>query len=567
MDVLQNPFDSDCPVAALMRGHDWQQSPLGKPLTWPSSLCTVVGLMLGSKFPMFVAWGDELTILYNRAYADILGNKHPSAVGAPFRDVWSEIWDDISPLIAKAMAGEAVWIENLPLRMNRLGYDEDTWFTFSYSPVRDDDGAIAGMFCAVVETTGHVTAESEVRDLNASLERRVEERSSQLKRAEEHLRQSQKLEAIGQLTGGVAHDFNNLLTVIRGSADILKRDGLPEEKRLRYIAAISDTADRAAVLTGQLLAFARRQALKPVVFDAGASLGEVAEMIRTLVGPRVELDIQMPDDVCYILADRSQFDTALINLAANARDAMSGQGRLTITAKPVSGIPRMRDHPAVPGEFVAITLADTGIGIPADVALRIFEPFFTTKDVGKGTGLGLSQVFGFAKQSGGDIQVDSVEAVGTASTLYLPRTYPNVREAPKAAIAKAPVDGNGLCILLVEDNEQVGAFATQALKELGYDSVHALNAEHALRELGKDCDRFHVVFSDVVMPGMSGLELGQEIQRNYPGTPVVLTSGYSEVLAQNGEHGFELLHKPYSLEQLSQALRQAAGTDMQIGAV
>ncbi len=377
-----------------------------------------------------------------------------------------------------------------------------------------------------------------------------------LAQAEEAMRQAQKMEAFGQFTGGVAHDFNNLLTVIKGSVELLRRRDLSDERRNRYVEAIGDTADRAARLTGQLLAFARRQALRPEVFDVGASIGELAGMVPTLIGSSVELGVQLPPEKLFVLADRSQLDTAVINMAINARDAMGGRGRLTIAASAVSGIPARRAHPEVVGDFVAITVTDTGSGISDANISRIFEPFFTTKEVGEGTGLGLSQVFGFVKQSGGDISVESHVDEGATFTLYLPRTS-GADEAETPASAEAPSDGDGVCVLVVEDNASVGDFAATALRELGYDSVLARDAEQALSELGRDCNRFHVVFSDVVMPGMTGIELGERIRRDYPEIPVILASGYSHVLARNGSYGFELLHKPYSIEQLSRVLRKA----------
>ncbi|WP_375383353.1 ATP-binding protein [uncultured Sphingomonas sp.] len=371
------------------------------------------------------------------------------------------------------------------------------------------------------------------------------------------LRQSQKLEAIGQLTGGVAHDFNNLLTVIRGSVELLRRPDLAEEKRARYIDAIGDTADRATRLTGQLLAFARRQTLVPEIFDSGVSLLDVATMLRTLAGSRIEVETHVPDEPCLVRADRSQFDTALVNMGINARDAMAGEGRLTIAVGAVSGIPEVRSHAPVTGDFVAITITDTGEGVAPDDQVRIFEPFYTTKDQGKGTGLGLSQVIGFAKQSGGDIRVDSVVGEGTTFTLYLPRVEGRAEPVTDVQNEPTSTNGDGVCVLLVEDNDRVGEFATQALRELGYDSVLAQDAPTALAKLAEAPDTYHVVFSDVVMPGMSGIDLAQEIRRLYPDLPVILTSGYSHVLAQNGTHGFELLHKPYSVEQLSRAFRKA----------
>ncbi|WP_264048398.1 hybrid sensor histidine kinase/response regulator [Methylobacterium flocculans] len=381
-------------------------------------------------------------------------------------------------------------------------------------------------------------------------------REAELATAQEALRQAQKMEAVGQLTGGVAHDFNNLLTVIKSSTDLLKRPNLPEERRQRYIGAISDTVDRAAKLTGQLLAFARRQALKPEVFDAGQSVATISDMVGTLSGSRIKVVTDLPDEPCFINADPSQFDTALVNMAVNARDAMDGEGTLTITVHPVPVIPPIRSHPAVRGDFVAVCIEDTGAGIAPDQIEHIFEPFFTTKDVGQGTGLGLSQVFGFAKQSGGEVRVQSTVGEGTMFVLYLPRVEASAH-SPQAE-PEPLVDGHGMCVLVVEDNADVGTFATQTLAELGYVTVWTTNADEALAELAKDADRFDVVFTDVVMPGMNGIDLAHRIRQDHHDLPVLLASGYSHVLAQNGTFGFELLHKPYSVEQLSRLLRKVA---------
>ena len=398
-------------------------------------------------------------------------------------------------------------------------------------------------------------AVADLRALAETLEQRVAARTADLGQAEDALRQSQKVEAIGQLTGGVAHDFNNLLTVIRGSVDLLRRPSLSDERRQRYIDAIADTADRATKLTNQLLAFARRQSLKPEVFDVSESVRTVADMVRTLTGARIQVSHRLPPEPCYIDADRSQFDTAIVNMAVNARDAMKGAGELMITVAETSGMPAMRSHPAIPGEFVTVSLTDTGPGISPDNLDRIFEPFFTTKGVGEGTGLGLSQVFGFTKQSGGGIVVTSTEGEGATFIMYLPRVEGQDGIAVETGDNSLPL-GEGACVLVVEDNTEVGMFATEALAELGYHTVWAMDAAKALTELAVGSDRFDVVFSDVMMPGMSGIELGQEIARLYPKLPVVLTSGYSEVLAQSGTHGFELVHKPYSIDTLSRALRK-----------
>jgi PAS domain S-box-containing protein len=380
---------------------------------------------------------------------------------------------------------------------------------------------------------------------------------SQLAATQEALRQAQKMEAIGLLTGGVAHDFNNLLTVIRGSVDMLRRDELSDARRHRYVDAIGDTADRAAKLTGQLLAFARRQALRPEVFEVGESLDGVLTMVRSLTGARIVLEPKLAETPCWVRADRSQFDTAIVNIAVNARDAMDGEGRIGIEVVGVTGIPAVRGHPPVEGDFVAVSICDSGQGISPENLARVFEPFFTTKPVGSGTGLGLSQVIGFAKQSEGEVRIESQVGVGTTFTLYLPRVLASANAEISPEAADTDVSGEGICVLLVEDNPQVGEFATHALKELGFDSILAVDAVQALAKLAEHCGRFHIVFSDVVMPGMSGLELADEIGRLYPDVPVVLTSGYSHVLAQDGGRAVRLLQKPYSIDQLSLALRGA----------
>jgi len=409
----------------------------------------------------------------------------------------------------------------------------DRHFDFTMRPVFDQNGKVAGVVPEAVDVT----------------ERR---------QAEEVLRQSQKMEAVGQLTGGVAHDFNNLLTIIRSATDFLRRRELPEERRRRYVDAISETVERASKLTAQLLAFARRQPLKPQVFDVGAQVESVAQLIRPVVGGRIEIAVEIEASGCFTIADIAQFETALINLAINARDAMKEEGRLTISVMRADRLPSLRGQPARSGEFIAILVDDTGTGIAPEYLDAIFEPFFTTKEVGKGTGLGLSQAFGFARQSGGDIAVKSAPGQGATFTIYLPQA------APPAAAGEASVrgiepaaSGRGYRVLVVEDNDEVGQFSTELLEDLGYAVKRVANADAALAILAKDEFATDLVFSDVIMPGMNGVELAGIIRERFPGLPVVLTSGYSEVLAENAHHGFELIQKPYSVESLSRILRKA----------
>jgi PAS domain S-box-containing protein len=918
-------------MGALIRTHDWTATPLGKPADWQYGLKILIGVMLGSNQPMFIVWGPERTLLYNDAYAEILVRKHPAALGRDFLEVWHEIRADLLPIVEKAYGGEAVHMDDITLIMERRGYPEETHFSFSYTPVRDESGAIAGFFCPCTEITrqvmaerrlaveterqrrlfeqapgfvailtqpehtfefvnqayrrlfgdrdfvgrnarevfpelegqgfferldqvyttgerfvahhlpirlqrspgavveerfldfiyepvrddaGQVTgifceghdvteahharaaidasnarytsvlaamgegflvldeeyriteinaeglqldgrpasgllgkthweafpasvgtpveaayrqamtervpvelthhyqdaatgydswlalriypvpdgvaafyrdvservraeealrrseerlrtafaistvgvlfwgegfalteandaflrmtgfsreevlgktwqeltpeefhpeswraveqvttlgeatpyekqyfrkdgsrwwglfaprkvgdevvefvldvtdrreAEAALRRLNEELETRVIDAVTERERTEAALRQSQKLEAVGQLTGGVAHDFNNLLTIIRSSVEFLRRPNLPEERRRRYIDAITDTVDRAAKLTGQLLAFARRQALKPEVFDVPERIEAVTDMLRTIVGSRIRIETDTACDPCFVEADVVQFETALVNMAVNARDAMNGEGTLTVHVNALAEMPSIRGHAGGRGKFVAVSISDTGVGIPADQLGQIFEPFFTTKEVGKGTGLGLSQVYGFAKQSGGDVAVESELGRGTTFTLYLPKVERDVERDGAAGHGYGDgqeEDGRGCRVLVVEDNIEVGRFSTQLLQDLGYETTWAANASEALKLLEEDAGRFDVVFSDVVMPGMSGIELGREIRHRHPKLPVVLTSGYSHVLAEEGRHGFELLHKPYAVEEVSRVLRR-----------
>jgi signal transduction histidine kinase/CheY-like chemotaxis protein/catechol 2,3-dioxygenase-like lactoylglutathione lyase family enzyme len=341
-----------------------------------------------------------------------------------------------------------------------------------------------------------IVGERRLRDalqaMNEALERRVEERTRDLAQAQDALIQAQKMEAIGQLTGGVAHDFNNLLTIIRSSVEFLRRPNLPEERRVRYMDAVSDTVDRAAKLTGQLLAFARRQPLRPETFDVGSRLVGLATMLDTLTGARIRVVTTKPECPCFVHADASQFDTAIVNLAVNARDAMDGEGTLTLTL------------------------------------------------------------------SCGSVDVASVVGHGTTFTLYLPQGQEAVMDVVEDAVHDdAQADDEARCILVVEDNVEIGRFCTQILHDLGYGAILTETAEAALAEIEAVPSRYDAVFSDVVMPGMGGFELAKRLRETHPGLPVVLTSGYSHVLAQDDAHGFDLVRKPYSAAQVDGALRSA----------
>ena len=791
-----------------IRARDWSETSLGPPEEWPPALRNALSLMLSCPTAMFLAWGPDLLCFYNDAYRPILGYRLDTALARPFREVWASIWDEIGPLVDATLSGESQALTDVMLDLSRQGVPERSWWSFSYSPVLDDAGAVNGLFCVTAETTsrvlgearlresedhfrhavelnpqvpwtcdpdGNITsysnrwleltgqapgepdgsgwakalhpddvpwtmtafsaaltsgdpvdvdyrirvaatgeyrwmrararqrrnegggivrwygvvedihdrrlAEERLREVNETLEQRVTEAlaqrklwadvfettdalvnaldpdfrvlainracadefeaiygvrpragdnlidlladkpehqaasrevwaralsgeeftlvgefgdparrrrcyelrfttlrdgaggrigafqygtdaterlrgQEQLARAEEALRHAQKMEAVGQLTGGVAHDFNNLLTIIRSSVEFLRRPNLPEERRTRYLEAVADTVDRAAKLTSQLLSFARRQALKPEVFDLRDRVRGTSEMLNAVTGARIRSKTEVTDGPCHVRADTSQFETALVTLAVNARDAMDGEGTLTLRLTCGEALPTIRGHAGAPGPFAVVSVSDEGVGIAPDLLAKVFEPFFTTKEIGKGTGLGLSQVVGFAKQSGGDVDVASEVGRGTTFSLYLPHVDPPPDSAETGEEEPAMQDADrALCVLVVEDNVDVGRFCTQLLEDLGHSTIWAHNAEAALAEMERVPFRFDAVFSDVVMPGIGGVELARRLRTDHPKLPVVLTTGYSDVLARDDAHGFELVRKPYSAEEVARALR------------
>lgn len=907
---------------------DWSESPLGPPSTWPQSLRTVVDLLLQSKFPMFVAWGTDLGFIYNEPYAEILGSKHPEAFGGRFRDVWAEIWPDISPLVDAALAGEASFSENLPLVMNRKGFPEQTWFTFSYSPVHDELGKVAGIFCTVAETTGQVLAEAALsesetrfrgladsspvmmwvttptghctylnkrwyeftgqapgagegygwleavhpedrpaaeeffltsnagrrdyqvefrirradgsyrwaidaaaarfsesgeflgyvgsvldiddrremeralRDANEGLEDRVsaaiaerqllaelvegtdafvqvigpdfrwlainraaideieriygvrprvgasfiellegqpeqlaevrsvwsralageafteigefghpdrarrvyemkfdvlrdaqgvqiaayqfvhdvtdrvreQDRLAEAERArrdadelyrtyfenssealfvigvepdgefvieeinpaheasvglkldeirgkriseflsetlaapilkhyrhvvetgalyqyreqlalgpdpihwdtslvpmwddtgrivriigssrnvtrqvltEEALRQSQKMDAMGHLTGGVAHDFNNLLTPIVGALDLLQRKGLGGEREQRLIDGAVQSADRAKVLVQRLLAFARRQPLQSVAVDVPAIVCGMADLVSSTAGPQIKVVVDVPEDLPFARADPNQLEMALLNLAVNARDAMPDGGTLRISAATAAGSAPLPPD-LLPGRYIRISVADSGVGMDEDTLTRAVEPFFSTKGIGKGTGLGLSMVHGLASQLGGALAIRSSPGLGTNVELWLPQTD-ECPETP-AIVQQTQLTGRLGTALLVDDEEFVRLSTADMLEDLGYRTLEASSGEEALDLImsGADVD---LVITDHLMPGMTGSDLARQVREQRPGLPVLLVSGYAEV--EGVAPDLPRLVKPFKKDELATSI-------------
>jgi signal transduction histidine kinase/CheY-like chemotaxis protein len=416
--------------------------------------------------------------------------------------------------------------------------------------------ALAVLAALVIVTLG--LAQAALRRANQELSERAEalaqanellaEQVEERAKAEDQLRQSQKMQALGQLTGGIAHDFNNLLTVIQGSADILTRDEIPDERRKRFAKAIVQAAENAAVLTSQLLAFARRQPLKPELVDLSELVGGMTDLLDRTMGERIKIETRLERTTPPVTVDRGQLQSAILNVASNARDAMPSGGTLRIGVSPVSA--------GADERMAAISITDTGTGMDAQTASRIFEPFFTTKKTGKGTGLGLSQVYGFATQSGGEVVVESAIGKGTTVTLLLPCSESGTAVDSRPDEAAVP-DQPRAEILVVEDNEEVGQFAETLLTELGHSVTLATSGEEAL-ELARERD-FDVVFSDVVMPGMGGLRLAERLAEERPDLPVILATGYSQEIAQSGSGGRPVILKPYRLSTLSQALVEAIG--------
>jgi PAS domain S-box-containing protein len=378
---------------------------------------------------------------------------------------------------------------------------------------------------------------------------------------DEALRKSQRMEAIGQLTGGIAHDFNNLLTIITGNLELLEME-LESAEHLDLLARANDAALMGARLTNRLLTFARRRRLEPVVLDLNDQVLSMAELLRRTLGETIALLTLLAPRLWSVRADPSEIENAVLNLAINARDAMPAGGKLVLETKNVVLDERdvASEVGVQPGEYVRLSVSDTGVGMGQDILARVFEPFFTTKGPGKGTGLGLSVISGFVKQSGGHVTVYSEPGKGTTVNLYLPHVAASTEETAVIGEERAKARHAGETILVVEDNTEVRRVSARRVGNLGYTVIEAENAARAIQVLSSG-SKVDLIFSDVVMPGgMSGFDLARWAKQNLPSVRVLLTSGFAEDVARAGEAmapDFEVLRKPYTADELARALRRA----------
>ena len=432
--------------------------------------------------------------------------------------------------MARALAGERFTVTQA---FGRPELGQPCW-EISYTPLRDESGAVIGAFHLATDISDRLRAEAD------------------LATAQEALRQSLKMEAMGSLTGGVAHDFNNLLTPIIGSLDLLQRKGVGSDREQRLIDGALQSAERAKTLVQRLLAFARRQPLQAAAVDVSALVRGMADLVASTSGPRVRVDLDLAADLPPAQADANQVEMALLNLAVNARDAMPDGGRLTIAAA-TEEVAEAHRAQLAPGRYVRLSVADTGRGMDEATIARATEPFFSTKGIGKGTGLGLSMVHGLAAQLGGGLAIASKPDLGTTVELWLPASDEAVRRPERARSDDGPARAG--TVLLVDDEDLVRNSIGYMLAELGYEVVEAASAEDALRRIG-DGLSFDLLVTDHLMPDMTGTELVQKLRADRADLPALVISGYAE--ADGIAPDLPRLVKPFRQADLAGAIAELA---------
>lgn len=657
----------------LVRTHDWASTPLGPIETWSQPLATLVQVILSSAHPMFVVWGQEQTFIYNDGLVPVLGNKHPRALGGSYLEVWHDIRENLAPLVARVLEGEAIQLEDIPFTLGRKGSPEEANFSFSFTPIKALSGTVEGFLCVFTETTGHVLADRRLRELNATLEQQVVQRTEERDRlwrntqdlqvvidgqgvfravnpaftavlgwlpdevlgktvfdfivpdedatqgalehareealqtfenrywhkdggfrwvswvatpeadliyasgrhmtaekeqaqalaaAEEALRQSQKMEAVGQLTGGLAHDFNNLLAGISGSLELMQmqmQQGRSTDVE-RYISTARGAVRRAAALTHRLLAFARRQTLSPQPTDVNRLVQGLEELIQRTVGPMINVEVVGSSGAWPALVDPSQLENAVLNLCINARDAMPEGGRITIeTCNKWLDVRAAKQNNLPEGQYLSLCVSDSGTGMTPEVIARAFEPFFTTKPMGEGTGLGLSMIYGFAQQSGGQVRIYSEVGQGTTVCIYLPRHYGEITTDSTITQPK-PVGRveHDKTVLVVDDEPTVRMLIIDILEEQGFATLEAGDSAAGLKILQSET-RIDLLISDVGLPGgMNGRQMADAGCALRPGLKVLFITGYAEnAIFGNSvlQPGMAVVTKPFSMDAMATRIR------------
>jgi len=670
-------------LGARIAAHNWSATSLGPIESWSAVLKTLVALMLNSRQPMFIAWGPDQNWLYNDAFIPIAGHKHPDCLGLPAGDVWAEAWVDLEPLFAQVRAGRPVHMNDISLELDRHGKLEEAHFAFSYTPAREADGSVGGLFGACIETTDQVVAnrnltaeQQRFAQLNETLERRVAERTAELQNIqtfythssechatlslrddgtfeydelnpatlrlykmsrdevigrtldevfephaavelrghltealrrdepyrysrtqgdstveavvtpipaepgkrrrvavtarditerqslEEQLRQAQKMEAVGQLTGGLAHDFNNLLQGITGALDrVQHRVATGRTSDIdRFLKAAMESANRAAALTHRLLAFSRRQTLDPKPTDVNRLIGGMEDLISRTMGPAVNVNVVGAAGLWPVRVDPSQLESSLLNLCINARDAMPEGGKLVVeTANKWMDARAARERDLLPGQYVSLCVTDNGSGMEPNVIEHAFDPFFTTKPIGQGTGLGLSMIYGFVRQSGGQVRVYSEVGKGTTLCLYFPRYAGSVEEAGEDTGAEKVEAGSGEVVLVVDDEATVRMLVAEVLGDAGYKILEAPDGPAALKILQSD-RKLDLLITDVGLPGgMNGRQVADAARVQRKDLKILFITGFAEnAVVGNGylDAGMEILAKPFAMSTLANRVRE-----------
>jgi signal transduction histidine kinase len=533
---------------------DWEVAVLQSPTGWPDVLKTVAEVVLAAPTPMAVI-GPSGVALCNEGCRRLFGPGRTDHPDANLAQRWPEMAQLQADALAAARLGQSLSVRGRCFLGDGAG--ETLWVDLDFSPI-GGRGEAGGVLLVAVDRTPRQHAEQELARLNESLDARIAERQA----AEEALRQSQKMEAVGQLTGGIAHDFNNLLTGIIGSLDLLQRrlaQGRLEDLS-RYTTAAMTSANRAAGLTHRLLAFARRRPLDAKVVDVNRLVAAIEDLLRRTLSEKIELSLDMPASVWRVKCDPNQLENAILNLAINARDAMPDGGRLEIaTANVVLDEDRGAGCDLPAGEYVRLSVNDTGVGMTPEVIAHVFEPFFTTKPLGLGTGLGLPTIYSFVQQSGGGVRIESQVGQGASVSLLLPRCVEDVGPAEDGPGSPGPPEGDGQVVLVVEDEQTVRALVMDVLQERGYRALSATDGMAALEVLQSEA-HVDLLVTDVGLPGLDGPQLVAAALQHRPDLKVLFMTAYAREAPAGPatlQRPIAVLQKPFTVDGLLAHVRAA----------